>query len=51
MGNRAFAFGLAAAALIAFGGGAARADKAHDTLRFAVDQPNSMLDGYLKPNP
>jgi peptide/nickel transport system substrate-binding protein len=50
MKNRAFAFGLAAAALLALSG-TARADKAHDTLRFAVDQPIRLLDGYLTPNP
>ena len=51
MSNRAFAFGLAAAALIAFGGGAARADKANDTLRLAVDQPIRLIDAIQDPNP
>jgi peptide/nickel transport system substrate-binding protein len=50
MKNRAFVSCLAAAALIALSG-TARADKAHDTLRFAVDQPIRLLDGYLTPNP
>ena len=50
MKNRAFASCLAVAALLALSG-AARADKAHDTLRFAVDQPIRLLDGYLTPNP
>src|SRR5262245_41950592 len=52
MRNRAIAFCLAAAlALVALGSGGARADKAHDTLRFAVDQPIRLIDGYLTPNP
>jgi peptide/nickel transport system substrate-binding protein len=50
MMNRAFASCLAAAALIALSS-FAHADKAHDTLRFAVDQPIRLLDGYLTPNP
>jgi len=50
MRYRAFASCIAAAALIALCG-TARADKAHDTLRFAVDQPIRLLDGYLTPNP
>jgi peptide/nickel transport system substrate-binding protein len=50
MRNRVFASCLAAAALIALSS-FAHADKAHDTLRFAVDQPIRLLDGYLTPNP
>jgi peptide/nickel transport system substrate-binding protein len=50
MKNRAFAFCLAAVALLALSG-TAYADKAHETLRFAVDQPIRLLDGYLTPNP
>ncbi|HWE73991.1 MAG TPA: ABC transporter substrate-binding protein [Stellaceae bacterium] len=50
MKNRALASCLAVAALLALSG-TARADKAHDTLRFAVDQPIRLLDGYLTPNP
>ncbi|HEX4195629.1 MAG TPA: ABC transporter substrate-binding protein [Stellaceae bacterium] len=50
MKNRAFVSSLAAASLLALSG-MAHADKAHDTLRFAVDQPIRLLDGYLTPNP
>jgi len=50
MTNRAFASCLAAAALVALGA-TARADKAHDTLRIAVDQPIKLIDRTQNPNP
>src|SRR6185437_15332240 len=42
MKNRAFASVVTAAALLALAG-TARADKAHDTLRIAVDQPIKLI--------
>src|SRR5690242_19693142 len=50
MRKRAFISCVAGAALLTLSG-TARADKAHDTLRFALDQPIRLLDGYLTPNP
>lgn len=46
--------GLTAAlfwAALALGGGAAKADKASDTLRLAVDQPIRLIDSLQNPNP
>jgi peptide/nickel transport system substrate-binding protein len=51
MKKRAFASSLVAAAALLALGGAARADKAHDTLRLAVDQPIRLIDGTQNPNP
>jgi len=50
MKNRAFASVVTAAALLALAG-TARADKAHDTLRIAVDQPIKLIDRTQNPNP
>ena len=49
MRNRVFASCLAAA-LFAIAG-VARADKANDTLRIAVDQPIKLIDRTQNPNP
>jgi len=49
MTTRIFAAGLAAAALAL--SGTAYADKAHDTLRLAVDQPIKLIDATQNPNP
>jgi peptide/nickel transport system substrate-binding protein len=46
--------GLTAAligAMLILGGGAAKADKANDTLRLAVDQPIRLIDSLQNPNP
>ncbi len=48
--KRAFAATLAAA-VIALSSGAAQADKAHNTLRLAVDQPIRLIDATQNPNP
>jgi peptide/nickel transport system substrate-binding protein len=54
MTTRIFAAGLfttgLTAAVMTFGN-AAYADKAHDTLRLAVDQPIRLIDGTQNPNP
>jgi peptide/nickel transport system substrate-binding protein len=38
-------------AALALGGGVAKADKATDTLRLAVDQPIRLIDSLQNPNP
>jgi len=49
MTTRLFAAGLAAAVIAL--NSAAYADKAHDTLRLAVDQPIRLIDATQNPNP
>jgi peptide/nickel transport system substrate-binding protein len=47
---RTIACGVVAVGLV-LGAKSAAADKAHDTLRFAVDQPIKLIDGTQNPNP